>query len=131
LSDDYNHSENPGRFELHNAGEQLDVVPTGTAATTQVPLLDTEMSFEEPGTVTADVTLERFCDELSRHTARKVIFLAPPSANLLHQTRISQHSEKQSAREILRQLYKQIGTKFSWRLLYDPDGKQFSLVMEW
>jgi hypothetical protein len=128
---DYNQSNNPGRFELQNAHGQLDVVPTGTARGRQVPLLDTEMSFDEPGVATASVTLERFCDELSRQSGHKVVFLAPPSANVLHQTHIKQHSQKQSAREILRQLYEQIGSKFSWRLLYDPDTREFWLTMEW
>jgi hypothetical protein len=131
LIDDYNHSNNPGRFELHIADNQLDVVPTGTPAGKQVPLLDTEMSFEEPGIATANASLERFCDELSRQSSHKVVFGAPPSANVLHQTHIKQSSQKLPAREILRQLYEQIGPNFSWRLLYDPDPKQFFLVMAW
>jgi hypothetical protein len=130
LIDDYNKSNNPGRFELHNAGEQLDVVPSGTASSRQVPLLDTEMSFEEPGAATADVSLVKFCDELSRQSNHKVIFLAPPSANVLHQTHIEQHSQKQPAREILRHLYEQIGSRFSWRLLYDSGTREFFLTIE-
>ncbi len=131
LIDDYNHSENPGRFELHNASDQLDVIPTGTASSRQVPLLDTEMSFEGPGTETAYATIERFCNELSRQSNHKVSFSAPPSANVLHQTHIKLSSQKQSAREILRQLCGQIGSNYSWRLLYDLDVKQFILVLEW
>jgi hypothetical protein len=41
---------------------------------------------------------------LSRRSGHKVIFLAPPSANVLFQTYIKQHSQEQPAREILRQL---------------------------
>jgi hypothetical protein len=82
------------------------------------------------GLATASVTLERFCDELSRQSGYKVFFLLPPSANVLHQTHIKQHSQKQSAREILRQLYDQIGSKFSWRLRFDPDRREIFLVME-
>jgi hypothetical protein len=89
------------------------------------------MSFDETGLATASVSLERFCNELSRQSGHKVVFLAPPSANLLHQTHIKQHSQKQFAREILRQLYEQIGPKFSWRLLYDPDMREFWLTIEW
>jgi hypothetical protein len=131
LVDDYNQSNNPGRFELRYEHGQLDVVPTGTASGRQLPLLDTEMSFDEPGSAPANDSLERFCSELSRWSGHKVIFLAPPSANVLFQTYIRQHSQEQPAREILRQLYEQIGSKFSWRFLYDPDMKAFCLVMEW
>jgi len=52
-----------------------------------------------------------------------------PSENRLLQAHIQQHSVNQPAREILRQMYKQVGSTDCWRLLYDPDSNQFWLWM--
>jgi hypothetical protein len=47
LVEAYNHSGNPGRFELRSMNhESFDIVPTAAADGPQKPILDTVMSFD-------------------------------------------------------------------------------------
>jgi hypothetical protein len=128
----YKRSDNPGRFQLRVVNERsFDVIPTASNDGPQTPLLDTEMSFDATADVGAYPTLRRFCEELSRKTGRTVVFggTGSPSENRLLQAHIEQHSVNQPAREILRQMCKQVGSTNCWRLLYDPDSNQFWLWM--
>lgn len=121
----YNRSGNPGKFELRSVNhESFDVVATAAGDGPLKPLLDTVMDFD----VTEDdrAFLDRFCKELSQRSGATVVF-APFLLNPSVQTHIQQHWENQPAREILRQLYKQIGSTACWRLLYDPDSNKFRL----
>ena len=59
------------------------------------------------------------CESLCEHVGAAFSFILD----------IQQHSINQPAREILRQLYKQVGSTDCWRLLYDPDSNQFWLRM--
>jgi hypothetical protein len=132
LVEAYNRSGNPGRFELRTVDhDSFDIAPTAAAAGPQTPLLDTVMSFDATDTVSAPVTLRRFCEELSRRNGQTVIFggFGSPSENRLDQARIEQHSQNQPAREIIRQMYRQVGSTDCWRLLYDPDSNKFWLRM--
>ena len=134
LVEAYNHSGNPGRFELRRVDDRsFDVVPTGVADGRQTPLLDTVMSFDATDADIAPVTLRRFCEELSRQSGQTVVFIGTgsPSQNRLNQARIEQHSKNQTAREIVRQMYKQVGSTDCWRLLYDPDSSKFWLLPRW
>ncbi len=47
--------------------------------------------------------------------------------NLLEQMAVEEHAQSQPAREILRQMLRQINPTLSWRLLYDPDVRKFVL----
>jgi hypothetical protein len=129
LVEAYNRSGNPGRFQLRVVNElAFDIIPTGSSDGPQTPLLDTEMSFDASADVGAYPTLRRFCEELSRETGHTVVFGGfGPSENRLLQAHIEQHSVNQPAREILRQMYKQVGLTDCWGLLYDPDSNQFWL----
>src|SRR5580704_10918142 len=129
LVEAYNRSGNPGRFQLRVVNElAFDIIPTGSSDGPQTPLLDTEMSFDASADVGAYPTLRRFCEELSRETGHTVVFGGfGPSENRLLQAHIEQHSVNQPAREILRQMYKQVGLSDCWALLYDPDSNQFWL----
>jgi len=131
LVEAYNRSGNPGRFQLRVVSKNsFDVIPTASGDGPQTPLLDTVMSFDATDDVGAYPTLRRFCEELSRKTGHTVVFGGfGPSENRLLQSHIQQHSINQPAREILRQMYKQIGSTDCWRLLYDPDSNQFWLRM--
>jgi hypothetical protein len=91
LVEAYNHSGNPGRFELRRVNDRsFDVVPTGAADGRQIPLLDTVMSFDATDADSAAVTLRRFCEELSRQSGQTVVFggTGSPSQNRLDQARI-------------------------------------------
>jgi hypothetical protein len=132
LLDAYNRSGNPGRFELLAVGKNsFDVIPTASSDGPQTPLLDTVMSFDSPEDSAAYPVLRKFCEELSRKTGHTIIFggTGSPSENGLLQAHIQQHSVNQPAREILRQMYAQVGSTDCWRLLYDPDLNQFWLRM--
>jgi hypothetical protein len=132
LVEAYDRSGNPGRFELRRVNQDsFDVVPAAAADGPQTPLLDTVMSFDAPDADRAPVTLRRFCEELSRQSGQAVVFggFGSPSQNRLDQARIEQHSQRQPAREIIRQLYRQVGSTDCWRLPYDPDAKSFWLRM--
>ena len=130
LVEAYNRSGNPGRFELHTMNHvSFDIVPSSDGP--QTALLDTVMSFDATDGLSAPVTLRRFCEKLSRQSGQTVVFggTGSPSENRLDQARIEQHSQNQPAREIIRQMYKQVGSTDSWRLLYDPDSNRFWLGM--
>jgi len=132
LVEAYNRSGNPGQFQLRVVSEKsFDVVPTGSSDGPQTPLLDTVMSFDATADVGAYLTLRRFCEELSRKTGHTVVFggTGSPSENRLLQAHIEQHSVNQPAREILRQMYEQVGSTDCWRLLYDPDSNKVWLRM--
>jgi hypothetical protein len=132
LVEAYNRSGNPGRFELRRVNhESFDIVPTAAADGPQTPLLDTVMSFDATDADRAAVTLRRFCEELSRRSGQAVVFggFGSPSENRLDQARIKQHSQNQPAREIMREMYRQVGSTDCWRLLYDPDSNKFWLRM--
>jgi hypothetical protein len=132
LVEAHNRSGNPGRFELRRVDhESFDIVPTAAAGGPQTPLLDTGMSFDATDADSAPVSLRRFCDELSRQSGQAVVFggFGSPSENRLYQARIEQHSQNQPAREIIHQMYKQVGSTDCWRFLYDPDSNKFWLRM--
>jgi hypothetical protein len=132
LVDSYNRSGNPGTFKLLTRGPQsFDVVGTAAGDGPQMPLLDTVMGFDAAEEDNAEVTLQKFCKELSQRSGKTVGFGSPPSANRLFQTHIRQHWENLPARESLRQLYTEIGSTFWWRLFYDPDTNKFWLRMDW
>jgi hypothetical protein len=129
LIEAYNHSGDPGTFELRTLNrDSFDVVATASNDGPQTPLLDTVMSFDATEDESATDTLDRFCLELSRVSGETVVFTSWFSANRWRQAHIQLHSENQPAREILRQICKQVGSTYCWRLLYDPDSKKFWLA---
>ena len=132
LIEAYNRSGNPGRFQLRVVSKNsFDVIPMASSDGPQTPLLDAVMSFDATDEGDAYPTLRKFCEELSRKTGHTVVFggIGSPSENRLLQAHIQQHSVNQPAREILRQMYAQVGSTDCWRLLYDPDSNQFWLRM--
>ena len=132
LVEAYNRSGNPGRFELRTVNrESFDIVPTAAADGPQTPLLDTVMGFDATDADNAPATLRKFCEKLSVQSGPTVVFggTGSPSENRLYQAYIEEHSQNQPAREIIRQMYKQVGSTDCWRLLYDPDSNKFWLQM--
>jgi hypothetical protein len=131
LVEAYNRSGNPGQFQLRVVGKNsFDVIPTASGDGPQTPLLDTVMSFNASFDEGAYPTLRRFCEELSRKTGHTVVFGGfGPSENRLLESHIQQHSMNQPAREILRQMFRQVGSTDCWRLLYDADSNRFWLWM--
>jgi hypothetical protein len=132
LVEAYNHSGNPGRFELRSMNhESFDIVPTAAADGPQKPILDTVMSFDLTAATGAYPSLEAFCEELSRRSGPPVEFwgCGGMASNLLMQSRIKLHSQNQPAREVLRQMLSQVSPSVSWRVLYDPGNRNFLLFL--
>lgn len=130
--DAYNGSGNPGRFELRTTVQgSFDIVPTAAGDGPQKPILDTLMSFDTTDTDSAPESLNKFCEELTRTSGQRVVLSLPPSANRILQARIQQHGQNQSAREILREMYKQVGSTDRWGLLYDADTNRYYLQFRW
>jgi len=130
--DAYNGSGNPGRFELRTTVQgSFDIAPTAAGDGPQKPILDTLMSFDTTDTDSAPESLNKFCEELTRTSGQRVVLSLPPSANRILQARIQQHSQNQSAREILREMYKQVGSTDRWGLLYDADTNRYYLQFRW
>jgi len=130
--DAYNGSGNPGRFELRTTVQgSFDIVPASAANGPQKPILDTLMSFDTADSDSAPESLRKFGEELTRASGETVLFMLPPSANRIRQAQIQQHSQNQPAREILREMYKQVGSTDRWGLLYDPDTNRFYLQFRW
>jgi len=126
----YNESANPGKFELRSKGNGwFDIVAGATTDGPQTPLLDTIMNFDATTADNTYVTMQRFAKELAAASAQEVVCdgTANPTDNIPFQTFIEQHSSHQPAREILRQMLPQIGSNYSWRLLYDHDTRKFWL----
>ena len=126
----YNASGNPGRFELRATNrEWFDVVATSARDGPQKAVLDTVMSFDTADTVDATINLRNFCEKLSGRNGQAVVFggTGSPSSNRLDQARIELHAKNRPAREILRQMFKQVGFMDTWRLLYDPDTNKYWL----
>lgn len=128
----YNDSGNPGRFELRILnGGTFDIVPIAASDGKQKPILDTVMSFEAKDTDSADVTLTRFCAELGRQSRQPVKFWGfdGMASNRLMQETIDLDAKNQPAREILRQMLREIGRTWTWRVLYEPDLRSFLLEL--
>ena len=110
----YNASGNPGRFQLHEVvQDSFDVIPTAASGGPQTPLLNTVMSFNATD-INAAEALTRFCDQLSRQSGYAVVFVGTDvfSQSLFHPR--TQHSANQPAREVIRQMYEQIGSTYCW-----------------
>ena len=130
--DAYNSSGNPGRFELRTTVQgSFDIVPTSAGDGPQKPILDTLMSFDTTDTDGAPESLRKFCEELTRTSGQRVVLSLPPSANRILQAQIQQHGQNRPAREILREMYKQVGSTDRWGLLYDTDTNRFYLQFRW
>jgi len=134
LVEAYNRSGNPGRFALHTINhDSFDIVPTAAAGGPQAPLLDTVMSFDATDMVPA-TELRKFCEKLSRVSGQTVVFdgsFGLPMSAPQYEVGIKQHSQNQAAREILREIYRQVGSTYCWRLFYDTDSNQFVLQLRW
>jgi hypothetical protein len=91
------------------------------------------MSFDATDMVPA-TELRKFCEKLSRVSGQTVVFdgsFGLPMSAPHYEVGIKQHSQNQAAREILREIYRQVGSTYCWRLFYDTDSNQFVLQLRW
>ena len=131
LVDAYNHSENPGRFELRKTKQgRLTLVGTqaknaqGTLSQ-QKPPLDTPITLLTRERTATD-TIELISKEITEQRGVKITLGVSPRAVVDH-TKVKVGGAKVPARELLLQIISQLHGNFYWRLLFDPNSKAYFL----
>lgn len=132
LVEAYNHSANPGRYELRQQDQHFDVV--GIAAHDgsgqikgQTPPLDAivTLAAKESSTIEAVTSI---CDQVSKLTSLSVSVGVYPQNLFSRPVKIAT-AEKLEAREALYKIFaRALADKeqnISWRLLYDPDSQSY------
>jgi hypothetical protein len=130
--DAYNHSDNPGRFELRTIGEG-NLTLVGTAAhdakgqiASQKPVLDSTLTLAR-GQRMATTTIELLCQRLTALRGIKVSLGVYPR-NLLDHTPVTVGAAKKaSARDLLLQTLAHTRGSYYLHLLYDPSSKGYYL----
>jgi hypothetical protein len=130
MVDAYNHSENPGRFELRqDSPEQFDVV--GTSArdsqgkiSTQPAPLDLAITIPSAERTIAD-TIDILCQKVSEKSHHQITLGVHPLG--LDRAKITIGGKELKARAYLVSAIEPSGRKISWRLIYDPESKSYVL----
>jgi|HubBroStandDraft_6_1064221.scaffolds.fasta_scaffold93983_3 hypothetical protein len=131
IVDSYNHSKNPGRFEVRKTTDGRFYV-AGVAATddkgkisAQPPVFDTPITIPaEERTITETLTL--ICKEISTRSHVPVVIGVSPRSLLEHAT-VKIGGNAVSARDLMVQSLADVRTHPYWRLLYDPNTKGYYL----
>lgn len=128
---DYNHSNNPGKFNVRAEGDgRFAIIGSATRRKggpdeTVMPILDTPVSIVTQQR-SAGATVTAILKALSDKTSTKVILGTVPT-NLLFQAQVSVGGEDMSARKLLLQTLDATGRPLHWRLLFDPTNGSFVL----
>jgi len=137
IVDAYNHSGNPGRFELRRDDKgNFDVM--GIAAydnrgdlVQQTPVLDVAISVAAEERIMSE-TIELIRESLAQRIRTRVINSAF-GENLLRQVTVTVGGREESARTVLSRTLSALSATqggLRWRLLYDPDSKDYALNVE-
>ena len=131
ILDSYNHSQNPGRFELRISPQgDLDVV--GVAAhDAKGEISQQEVLFDLPVTFpnkerTIIETIELICNQLTERSHFTVAAGVYPRSTIGHAS-IVLGGDKTPARQLLRQCLQSTKRKLHWRLLFDPESNSYFL----
>jgi hypothetical protein len=129
--DSYNHSKNPGRFELRR-GAQNSFYVVGTAAhdqkggiAQQQVLLDFPVTLTTQERTLAD-TVNLICQETAAQGHTPVTLGVSPTGLLAHNT-AKIGGTKVSARDLLSESLTATHHSLYWRLLFDPSSKGYFL----
>ncbi|HKH98949.1 MAG TPA: hypothetical protein VJ999_07565 [Candidatus Sulfotelmatobacter sp.] len=131
MVDSYNHSKNPGRFEVKKTAQGTFYL-VGTAATDDKGHISPQQAvFDLPITVPAEdrtitETLNLICQEISNHTHIQVTVGVTPRS-LLDHTNVKVGGNAVAARDLLLQSLAEVRTHPYWRLLFDPNSKGYYL----
>jgi len=123
--EDYNASENPGRYVLRAApGEEFTAVGTEVrddagALQKVIPILDTPLSVDAQRRSAADA-LDAILHALSSASGKRVILMSLPN-NLFRDTQVALGGHNVTARELLQDLFRDIGRPLQYDLGFDPD----------
>lgn len=131
IVDFYNHSKNPGQFEVRRGPENVFFV-VGVGAhdakggiSQQAPPLDAAVTVSSDNRSLTD-TLDLLCQEITKQSHTDVQVAVSPRS-LLSKTSMKIGGNKIQARELLIQILAASHHKLYWRLLYDPSSKGFLL----
>jgi len=131
IVDAYNHSRNPGQFEVRRGGENIFyVVGTGErdekgGIAQQSPPLDVQVTLASEDRSLMD-TLDLLCQEITKQSHSDVVVAVSPRS-LLMKTNAKIVGNKIQARDLLLQVLTATHRKLYWRALYDPASKGFLL----
>jgi hypothetical protein len=127
--DAYNHSNNPGRFEVWQYPDRFAVI--GTAAhdgegkiSPTPPLLDSKVALPAEERTVSD-TFELIAAKTSDKSPVKVAVGIIPFG--LDRAHISVGGKELTARDYLENAITTTGRKLCWRLLFDPESKSYVL----
>ncbi len=129
--DAYNHSKNPGQFELRRSQQgTFDVVGTGAhdekgVITQQQPLFDVPVTLAtEERTISATIDLIFQAIAQQNHS---VVNLGISPRTILDHTTVKVGGTKVAARELLRQCFIASHHNLYWQLLFNPESKEYYL----
>jgi len=131
IVDAYNHSKNPGQFELRRGPDRrFSVVGNGAhdekgAVTPQTPPLDVPVTLSADERSVGD-TLDLLCEELTKQSHVDVVIAVSPRS-LLSKNSAKIGGTKIQARELLLQNLAATHHSLYWILLYDPNTKGYFL----
>jgi len=131
IVDAYNHSGNPGQFEVRKTeGKAISVVGVAAiddkgAFSPQKPLLDSPIIIPAKERTIAD-TVDLLCQQLTDATHIPLsVGISPRS--LVDHTNVHLGGDKTSARTILAQALAASTAPLYWQLVYDPNSKGYVL----
>lgn len=131
IVDAYNHSKNPGQFELRRSQQgTFDVVGMAAhdekgAITQQQPLFDVSVTLAtEERTISATIDLIFQAIAQQNHS---VVNLGISPRTILDHTTVKVGGTKVAARELLRQCFIASHHNLYWQLLFNPESKEYYL----
>jgi hypothetical protein len=129
--DAYNHSKNPGQFELRRSSQgNFSVVGTAAhdekgAIAQQLVLFDLSVTLPTEERTIVD-TVNLICQAVAQQSHTAVTLGIYPRTLIAH-TPVKVGGSKVSARELLQQSLLGAHRNLYWRLLYDPSSKGYFL----
>jgi hypothetical protein len=131
IVDAYNHSTNPGQFELRSNPDGTSAV-VGVAArdekgriTPQKPVLDSPLTLQTQERTATD-TVNLICQQIAERAHVQVTVGVSPWAVMDH-TKVNVGGAQESARALLSRTLTSTGRKLYWRMLFDPNSKGYLL----
>ncbi len=131
IVDSYNHSDNPGRFELRKSKQGIFSVVGTEARDTQGKLSPQQAVFDAPITL---ATRQRTVFETLNLIFRKIalqrhvtVTVGVSPRNLLDHTNVTVGGAKVRARDLVLQALTSSQRNFYWRLFFDPKSKGYFL----
>lgn len=132
---DYNKSGNPGRFIVQRQADGsyavIGVESEGKsgAEISRSPILNTHISLEKTQR-SAQNTLTLILSSLSEKSGNVVGLAGLPRFNSLHQSTVDIGGRNLLGRDLLMQLFQEMGVKMVWDLWYEPNLHDFGLIIQ-